>query len=111
MVACATTGKRVDPVPPARGSANPAPVSAEPVPDPFGLAAGCQSDADCALVEYAGCCDQACPGDRRAVYKPAMARALALCSVLECVQAAPVECGKATNFTQVHCVAGTCVGR
>ena len=98
-VACTTVAKRGD-----------APLSAPATADPTGISAGCASDADCELVEWAGCCNLPCPEDLKAVYTPALTHARMVCSVVECVQASPGVCGKAPNLLRAQCVNAVCLG-
>jgi hypothetical protein len=98
-VACTTVDKRGE-----------APLPAPATADPTGISAGCASDADCELVEWAGCCNLPCPADLKAVSKPALARARAVCAVVECVRVGQDACGKAPNLLRAQCVKAVCVG-
>jgi hypothetical protein len=99
FMACTTVDKRGE-----------APLSAPAIAGPPALSAGCASDGDCELVEWAGCCNLPCPEDRQAVYKPALARAREVCAVVECVRERHGACGKAPNLLRAQCVNAVCVG-
>lgn len=97
--ACAAADRR-GPEPP------PAPTRLPPGP----LAAGCAANSDCVLVEWAGCCDEPCPGHRQAASKYTLEHARQVCAVVECVRQAPVACGRAPNLVGAECMDGACVG-